>query len=163
MRAYFFGNMYLSSIQQGIQAAHATAEIYNKYFPEPAHTGEYCFHATEQSTMLADWAQNHKTMILLNAGYGETIHELVKFFGSRSNSFPWAPFYEGKDSLDGAITTVGIILPERIYGMASLVRDCNSPDATIDHLMHYGQWDEWSFNKWEVQLIERMNRFGMAS
>ena len=31
MRAYFWGNMYLSSIQQGIQAAHVVTEMFAKY------------------------------------------------------------------------------------------------------------------------------------
>jgi hypothetical protein len=31
MRLYTFGNYYLSSIQQGIQAGHAAVELFNKY------------------------------------------------------------------------------------------------------------------------------------
>ena len=49
MRAYYFGNMYLSSIQQGIQAAHATHELFNKYMPQPSTEGECCFDANTQS------------------------------------------------------------------------------------------------------------------
>ena len=37
MRAYFFGNMYLSSIQQGIQAAHCLGEMFLKYDADKVH------------------------------------------------------------------------------------------------------------------------------
>ena len=58
MRAYFFGNLYMSSIQQGIQAAHAVADMFIKYSNE----NEPNYHP------LREWATDHKTMILLNAG-----------------------------------------------------------------------------------------------
>ena len=106
MRAYFFGNMYLSSIQQGIQAAHATHEMFTKYRNQ-----------ITPEKVLYDWAIDHKTMILLNGGYAETIQELVFFFerqpGHLQCDYPFAPFYEEKASLNGALTTVGIILPKK--------------------------------------------------
>lgn len=181
MRAYFFGNMYLSSIQQGIQAAHATHEMFVKWTGPrgPCSAGSILF----------DWAENHKTMILLNGGYSATIQELVDFFAEQGEhvvNYPWAPFYEEEASLNGALTTVGIILPEKIYLVAAAIRGENTPDyETVDGQIARAYstrekiWDNGeivigpentlgfdidkdivlSYTKWEAQLIDRLNQF----
>lgn len=181
MRAYFFGNMYLSSIQQGIQAKHVGDEMDLKYFPMPTEVGECCFHATQQTVTLADWKKNHKTVVLLNAGYSSTIRDIQAFMMDNDNHYPWAVFHEGDDALDGALTGLGIILPEKIYEAARLVRQrCTGWDRvrlvrdiiwedgelkvvpgnpygieTEDHLL-------WTYNKWEAKLIDELNKYGLA-
>lgn len=158
MRAYYFGNMYLSSIQQGIQAAHATAKMFVKYANR----------AGDANGILFDWATNHSTMILLNAGYGSAIHDLVDFFSDGENPFPWAKFYESPEALDNAITCAGIILPEKIYDTAAMVR--NDPDVLDEiykngTLTVYGNDDEVTiriFTKWEFDLVKKLNTFGLA-
>ncbi len=159
MRAYFFGNMYLSSIQQGIQAAHATAEMFTKY-----DTCEY-----EKRDLLHAWASNHKTMILLNAGYSEEIHKLVEFFKNEKNPFPWAPFHEGVDALDGALTTVGIVLPEEIYNAAKNFREGpkgNPADlltaAIAGDMSGLDPWNGYKPTMWEQELAQRINNYGFA-
>lgn len=152
MRAYFFGNMYLSSIQQGIQTAHVVHELFMKP------------HNEEGNMYLFEWATNHKTMILLNAGYSEEIRRLVEFFDTPENPFPWASFSEGQDALDGALTCVGIVIPERVYELASAIREygpttlyngegkpCNTVTA-MRELM----------TQWECFLAERLNEYGLA-
>lgn len=151
MRAYFFGNMYLSSIQQGIQAAHATSEMFVKY-GDPARPHDA--RGQQASAILNTWARDHKTMVLLNAGYGEEIHRLVDFFSSGANPFPWAQFYEGKDSLDGAITTVGIILPEEIYNAAKAFRE--APVPGVD------PWNGYKATVFELELATKLNNYGLA-
>jgi len=160
MRAYYFGNMYLSSIQQGIQAAHVTAEMFTKYLT-PA-SGQ------EKHELLIDWASSHKTMVLLNAGYGENIRDLIRFFNDYENPFPWAEFYEGEDALDGALTCIGIILPEKIYeGSKELRSNPAAPTTLIEEgllsilngtpnqkIVHY--------SKWEAELMGKLNTFGLA-
>ena len=107
MRAYFFGNMYLSSIQQGIQAGHVIAEFFVDY-PETLTEK-----MSDAGKLLWTWAQDHKTVILLNGGYSENLHRLCEFFDNYENHlYPWAYFHEGKDALDGALTCVGIVLPD---------------------------------------------------
>ena len=168
MRAYFFGNMYLSSIQQGIQAAHVVAEMSVKYYC--AMDG-----GDPKGNSFHEWAAYHKTMILLNGGYSETIHELVQFFDHPSNSYPWASFHEGQDALDGALTDVGIILPEKIYNTAAYLRSMRFSDKedALTELMDSGslvvpaevtggEVATWDFNKWEYNLLQKLNDFGMA-
>lgn len=159
MRAYFFGNMYLSSIQQGIQAAHALHEMFVR-FPERKQDGGW---------YLWEWATNHKTMILLNAGYGEEIRDLMLFFNNHRNPYPWAEFNEAPEALDGALTTIGIILPEEIYCVAREIRECPEVyDKIVDNggLTTYvnedGDVTQVTLDKWQFKLAARLNRYGMA-
>ena len=66
MRAYFFTNRYLSSIQHGIQTAHCVAELFVKYNHE-------VFSNTVQDGQLYSWAENDKTIIVLNGGSNEDL------------------------------------------------------------------------------------------
>lgn len=176
MRAYFFGNMYLSSIQQGIQAAHAVSEMFIRFPIQDLAVQRV------PGDLILNWAQNHKTMILLNGGYAATIQDLVDFFDKQSMhdtvEYPWAPFYEEQDSLNGALTTVGIILPEKIYLIAAEIR---SERASFEgqRLIREMIWEDGeitigpentigfdvskdlvlSYTKWEAQLIDRLNQF----
>lgn len=103
MRAYFLTNMYLSSIQHGIQSGHCLQEINNKYK----------IGGTDQALTLFDWAENHKTWYVLNGGTSEQMQHILQFFKWESNPYPWAYFKE--PSLDDALTCVGIIVPESLY------------------------------------------------
>jgi hypothetical protein len=164
--------MYLSSIQQGIQSAHVISDMFMKYV---TITEDYEITGDPKRIMLWDWAKNHKTMVLLNGGYGETIRELVQFFDNQENPYPWAEFHEGEDALDGALTDVGIILPEKIYATGSYLRTLRFSDKerALDEIVNTGslvipaevtggEVTTWDFNKWEYQLIQKLNTFGLA-
>lgn len=107
MRLYAFTNMYLSPLQQGLQTAHLVHELFNKYSDK--NSAEY--------NNLNEWSKNHKTIIILNGGNQaklETIKkeiELLEYCTTYPNTF----FREDKDSLNEALTCVGIILPDTIY------------------------------------------------
>ena len=153
MRAYFFLNMYLSSIQQGNQAAHATHEMFNKYA------------ATFLADTLFSWSQNYKTMILLNGGYSENLRELIALFDSQENPYPWAHFNEGEDSLDGALTSVGIVLPEKIYVTAAAMK---GDEDFVSRLRETGSWnpcddEHYEISKYEFDLCLELNKYGLAS
>ena len=101
MRFYAIGNYYLSSIQQGIQAAHTLAEL--AIMPE--HRGVF-----------DEWAKNHKTMVVLNGGNADGLRKFYELLSSEyAKSLPFAKFNEDAQSLDGALTSVGVIVNERIY------------------------------------------------
>lgn len=161
MRAYFFGNMYLSSIQQGIQSAHVVHELFTKY-DEPGGPNYYS---------LREWAINHKTMILLNAGYSQELYDLIEFLDDLKNPYAWASFHEGDDALDGALTCVGLVLDEKIYGASRMLR---GPDGrefaeTVEN-EGYGiivcddgvSTREYDYSKFEYQLAQRLNKYGLA-
>ena len=175
-RAYYFGNMYLSSIQQGIQAAHVTAEMFRKYRNIDMNT----------SSMLFDWAINHKVMVLLNAGYGAEISSLVAFFDEGQNPYPYAYFRESQEALDAALTCVGIILPDTVYETSKLIRENvvlpewiertgsvrylktgNGPvplESSADLLAKFPDVEEveYDLSKWEFKMACRLNNYGLA-
>jgi hypothetical protein len=165
MRAYFFGNMYLSSIQQGIQAAHVTADLMMKYVTV---SEDYELSSDPRRIMAWEWAESYKTMILLNAGYGENIHNLVDFFQSTENLYPWSSFSESEEALDGATTSVGIILPEKIYEGANLLRTSLSAPAVLreeGHLLLNAGTEKAKteyYSKWEADLMDKLTTFGLA-
>jgi len=108
LRLYTFINFYLSSIQQGIQSGHVLGDMFVKY--------KYDF---DKSSLIYNWAENHKTMIVLNGGPSIGTKTILEFLDAEADDFsfvaPYAPFYEDDISLEGIMTGVGIILPEEIY------------------------------------------------
>ena len=150
--------MYLSSIQQGIQAQHTTAELFVKYTTNTTA-------AQDRRGLLYEWAHAHKTSILLNGGYSSALREIINLFDSRQNPYPWAPFNEGKDALDGALTCVGIILPAKIYELASAMR---ADKDLVEVVRNTGVWaydyeETVEFSKWEFELCVELNKYGLAS
>ena len=103
MRLYTFINCYLSQIQQGIQTAHILGEL--------VKNAELRIHKEDINSFL----EHHKTIIVCNGGNNASIRELVEFFSDEQNPYPFATFHEDGDSLDGALTGVGILLPHQIY------------------------------------------------
>jgi len=100
MRAYFINNMYLSSIQNGIQAAHVVHELFRKYQKQDAL--QYALH---------DWADNHKTMIVLNGGMTEHMLDFLELV--QDSGLPFALFNE--PGIGNALTSIGVIVPEKMY------------------------------------------------
>lgn len=161
MRAYFFTNMYLSSIQQGIQPLHVIADMFVRYMP--SFDSSFGESNPTQIDILYEWARYHKTVICLNGGYSENLHNIItEFMISDDNPYPWAAFYEGVDALEGALTSVGIVLPEKIYEGASLIRDAelarflNSTKSLIINDLPV------EFTDWEIEFMQEMNKYGLA-
>lgn len=115
MRFYAATNMYLSSIQHGIQAAHCVAEMI----------------VHRSSHEVIDWAENHKTLICVNGGNNKSLsdfYDLVRY----QHQFPVAKFHEDEASMGGMLTCVGIIVPKEIYEAdldATYIRDWIGDDA----------------------------------
>lgn len=108
LRLYTFCNVYLSSIQQGIQSAHVVHSLFVKY---PTF---------ESNSILWDWAINDKTMIVLNGGaYADINQSFVQAIALNLNHhnvlLPFERFHEDDYSLGGIMTCWGIVLPKRIY------------------------------------------------
>jgi hypothetical protein len=131
MRFYSAGNMYLSSIQQGIQAAHCVGEMALE------HTG---------NKMFEDWLSIHKTLICVNGGNNASLLDLYNLFTEANNpGYPVAHFREDEQSMAGMLTTVGIIVPEKIY-------EIDPADANT-----------WAgLSEWEVRLALALKRLPLA-
>lgn len=153
MRYYGFGNYYLSSLQQGLQAHHVCVEMFNAYgrFRDLQANGQIGDdHVLYKGwLMLDDWAQNHKTIVLLNGGNSADLAELRLFLMKGGSEYPYSAFREDEQSLNSAMTSVGIILPAKIYDNAAIRR--RGGEIAIDN-----------FTAWELELMDRLNQYGLA-
>jgi hypothetical protein len=98
--------MYLSSIQNGIQAAHVVHELFRKYQKQDAL--QYALH---------DWADNFKTMIVLNGGMTEHLVSFLELV--KKSGLPFDTFNE--PGIGNALTSIGVIVPERLYGHDEII------------------------------------------
>lgn len=152
MRLYSFGNMYLQGVQSGIQCQHCTVELLAKY-----GQGD-CW----------EWATKHKTTILLNGGNQRALMEIVAHLDKPENTYQYADFVEDLDSLNGALTNVCIILPEKIYMYRKWSEEAHAEVSEDGRLLE--RWvevgadgtfspgfSEYRYTKWELGLIEIIN------
>lgn len=161
MRCYHLNNMYLSSIQQGIQSAHAQMELFVKYVdPSP------------RKEMLYDWGKNHKTMIVLNGGFLSDMAVALEFFNHPENPYPFAPFYESEEALGGILTNIAIVLPEKSYKLSEYLRNRILDDnLSVNQILSPEVAKEVyefldanpSFSDFEIELAKFMNKFRLAS
>lgn len=164
MRFYSFSNMYLSSLQVGLQSSHVVADLLLKYVTV---SEDYELSSDPRRIIAWQWARDHKTMVLLNAGFSDSIRNLIQFFDDPENPYPWSEFYESEEALDGALTSVGIVLPEKIYEGAKELR--LNADA-LPRLKETGSLSlsdtfneyEEEYTKWEADLMVKLNTFGLA-
>lgn len=137
LRCYTWTLYQLSSIQQGIQSAHAAVELVATRY---------------DNRLVYDWAMKWKTMVLLNGGDHREMQDRVAFFAASANRFPWAEFNESRDSLASIMTSVAIILPARIFETASEMRkDRNFDKSRLNDFLHY-----------DIQLMELLNASSLA-
>lgn len=168
LRLYSFTNFYLSSIQQGIQTGHAAVDLFVKYHPHhcPDQDGE-------AMDMLYDWAKNWKTFICLNGGDSAGVGEMFNFLSDQRHPFPFAPFYESEQALEGVMTTVAVVLPARIFETAQFLRMRELPsgvsysfDRLLDEHRYVINDDDglrgYTFTPWEHELMVRLNRYSLA-
>ena len=145
MRAYFWGNIYMASIQQGIQSLHCISEMYIKYPEQEAMGG------SAQSIMLREWGYSYKTVIILNAGEMSALEKVEELMASDENPYAWTSWRESKEAINGALTSVGIILPERIYIGAREMKK------------YWRNWDNRrKLTPWEIEVCELINSTYMA-
>lgn len=138
LRAYFFGNMYISQIAHGIQAAHVVTKLFASY-------GR--LDPSVEADMLYDWADVGVTKILLNGGYQSNLADVYKVFEFIGPilGLPYAKFHEEEAALNGALTSVGIVVPAEVYDMDMIswtshfefVKTPQEVLATLDRLRSY--------------------------
>lgn len=124
MRLYSITNMYTSGIHAGIQTAHLVHEMFTEYSDVEVDSTRYIY--PEENVILDTWAnryilnkwaKHHKTIIVLNGGYHSNlkrVYEEIEFIAQKLN-LPYGRFHESKEALNGALTAVGVIVPEHIY------------------------------------------------
>ena len=157
--------MYISRLQLGLQTAHVVARIGVRGQTGRITSDAYCY--------FWKWAQHHETIIILDGGYSENLSRLEDFFGANENPYPWAAFREDPLALGsgtaegpaGALTAVGIVLPERIYKTAELAR---KDEATRLLLNTYAMNQVVNpdipndLTNWEMEMINELNKYKLA-
>ena len=177
-RLYAFSHFMLSPMAKGIQTLHSTVELFNKYVPNPSND-DYVSVIEEESedaySILWDWSLNHKTVISLNGGISEDLDNLHYLLEDIENFYPWAPFYEDKQSLKGLMTSISLVLPEKIYNTASYFKSGNfyfdislgklfcsdfkkTTQLDLEIIESYGR-----FSNFEIKLIETISMYKLAS
>lgn len=139
MRFYGFGNYYLSSLQQGLQAGHCVGELFAQYRNDK-----------DKSDMTYEWAKNHKTMVLLNGGNSlslQNLFEEFKVLQGMGMNLPFVKFHEDEQSLGGALTYVGMIVSSEVYELAAFLRDNPATEESYD---------------FKHQLALKLNRYPLA-
>lgn len=116
MRLYAYTNMYTEGIHAGIQTAHVLGELINKY-PKIEHHVSTGIAVPPANHLLYDWLANHKTIYIYNGGLASMLWNRYEALREFANQFelPIARFYESKEALNGALTSVAIVVPEKYY------------------------------------------------
>lgn len=96
MKLYIFVFSFMSTIQKGIQAAHAVTELL----------------AQNDSDEVWDWAEEDKTIVLLEGGNYEDISVIREF--AEKSEFESAEFVEDFATMGGLITAVAVLAPADI-------------------------------------------------
>lgn len=127
LKAYFFQNMYLQGIHAGIQSAHTLATMFTTYTSE----------SREKYEMLHEWANSYETIVVLNGGNSGNLHWIADLLSCSDNYMPWACFCESEDALNGALTNIGIIVPEKYW--KTKIKDLENTDC---------------YTSWELEFME---------
>lgn len=118
-RLYTFVNhVYMSPIQWGIQTAHVVSALSVKY----------CAGTPEYRKYFA-WAVCEPTILVCrggNVGMLKALHEVLTPLADALN-LPYTKFHEDQDSLGGALTSVGILVPELLYDAAMTLAENRVP------------------------------------
>lgn len=152
MRFYGFGNYYLSSLQQGLQAGHVVGDLAAASISKGK--------VTKKGKTYFKWADKHKTMVLLNGGNSAMLQDLFERFQvleENGMKLPYAKFHEDEQSLGGALTYVGIVVKKRYYEAAALLRRSSDPVAFKAEKVEKEGWKQW-----EVDLISELNNYSLA-
>ena len=105
----FFGNMYISQIQHGIQCGHTVTKLFHHY---PENVPPNTSHLVESTAILKEWADTHVTKWLLDGGNYESLGKIYNIIRAISDVYPMPvdKFHESISALNGALTCVGLVV-----------------------------------------------------
>jgi hypothetical protein len=121
----FVAGLYLSPLQRGLQTAHAVSEMHADLLLDDSEalSSSVLDRSIERNRFNA-WASNDKTIVILDAlnsaGVIEAYNKMV-YFGKEFD-LPITIFHEDADSLNGAPTAAGIIVPDYIFDTRKIAK-----------------------------------------
>lgn len=150
MRLYSFvaGN-YLSNLQKGIQTAHGVSELFSVYHGD-----------SEQKNKLVYWANNAKTIIVLNAfnhqGVVDTYDKLVGLAGKLE--LPITIFNEDGVSMNNMATCTAIVVPRHLYDVKkkfnSVQYNSIKPPESYEYVYVHEDENGTQINTYEGGMVE---------
>ncbi len=120
----------MAPLQKGLQTAHTVSNLFVKY-------ERVLFAGKSEYRMLKQWAENYKTIIILNGGNSAELLQIYNELMLLNSSlvFPFTKFEEDIESLNGALTCVSLVIPMNyIKGMESI--NINRPEYELTKLIN---------------------------
>jgi hypothetical protein len=114
------------------------------------------YYGTILGDTFCEWSLKHKTVIVLNGGFSSNLLKLEQELGL-NHPYPFASFCEGMDELNGAMTVVGIVLPEKVYSSFNVGLPAGFKSGTIG--FHGG---ETLLSEDDVRIINIMKNYKLA-
>lgn len=149
---FTFTNNYLSSIQKGIQSLHVTSELFVKY-ADPA--GDHSCREMAAGRVLWHWAKKIKAAVVLNGINSGTLLSIQCMLDKKENPYPWVDFHEDQVSLGGALTCVGIVLPEKIFSRPRRHHYDTVKEYNAEMVKHCRRFKLTEFDKNMICLIDQ--------
>jgi len=148
LRLYSFQNMYLPGVHCGPQGIHSAIDMARKY----DHSYYGCKNVGV--SFYRDWADNHKTVIVVNGGGHSHLVELDKFLNCEQNPYPWMSFRESEEALNEAMTNVCIVVPERVFNFEK--NSPKTPNSIKGNFCRFVEKYEKQFTPFEIELAKRV-------
>lgn len=158
-RCFFFNNFYMAGIRTGIQAAHAVDEMWLELV-ERLEVNQLTDRDRKWLHILKSFAKNDKTFIVLSGGGHPELQDMIQLL-TANEDYPWSFFAE--PGLNDAITSVRVILPERMWSKDAdrVGRIVNKPEierTPTDVLFLAG----CGCSEWEQEFLGRKAKCGLA-
>lgn len=115
LRLYSFVNFYLSQIQQGIQTGHAAVDLVRHYQDPDSDIKIFSDEWYVNSDLVAEWADNWKTFIILNGGDDDSIANTFNLL--IESGLPTVEFRESVQALNGIRTCAAAVIPDYIFNV----------------------------------------------
>jgi hypothetical protein len=109
-RGYVFVNTALSSIQKGVQGAHAVVELFNDPIARPSYS----------ENILKQWGYVDKTLIFLDGGFHQTLldnYNLTFKPLCDQLELPHAIFREDEETMNEMVTAFAAVVPNYVYNL----------------------------------------------
>lgn len=149
----FTANLYLSPLQLGLQTAHLVSEI-----SATVATNDLCVDPYWQ------WAQADKTIIICgaanHAGVEECWAELQRT--ATALGLPCAIFHEDEQSLNGAATVCGVVVPKK-YWDTKPVKNEDGEIEVWSYIDENWNYTEYPLTHPEGQFIDHIKSFRLAA
>lgn len=157
--AYFWVNgLYMREIQWGIQALHCAVDM-GQIYKDAVRRG------SEASNVFNNWANDDKTVILLNAFNVQGLREKFDLLDANGNlaRVPWATFSEDEQSLGGVLTCVGVVPNENMMNYMAWAREYHPCDNVDDRRIEWERYPDRSISKAEQVIAEDLMKGRLVS